>query len=262
MFRDFHGIQFGRVKVFPADRMHACSGVHHNLSFLQLCCGCGRQTPLIGRWKECGCVCFIELVDIANLHASPRAHRSCLSVSYWDRSSNFGAYGLRWWGFLIWITPSDGLLISRTFGWRSVAFENFQKSHCTLSPSFFLFFAGLIFNLPVHQRAFITKFASHIREDAQNHKMVSCTHLWCDLCTAAELTSQMDSDLWDSFVSEYFHHPFLSVDQSEERTLVSILLACSHRARNCNYLFSNSVFLLSIDFILLVLFNTTLTPAT
>ena len=62
---------------------------------------------------------------LAILHASPRAHRSCLSVSSWDRSSNFGAYGLRSWGHVSWITPSDGPFPSRVlFMWRSVFIEN------------------------------------------------------------------------------------------------------------------------------------------
>ena len=135
-----------------------------------------------------------------------------------------------------------------------------QYSHCTfVTIFFFVFFAGLIFNLPVRKRALIPEFASRIffvndiREDANNHNMVSCTYLWCNLCTAAELTSQIDSGLWDSFLSMYFYHLFLSVVHREERTLVSILRAYSHRAGNCSLLLSNTVLLLSIDSILLVL---------
>ena len=45
--RDFYGIQFSRVEVFPADHMLTCSGVHHKLFFLRLYCGW--QTPPIGR---------------------------------------------------------------------------------------------------------------------------------------------------------------------------------------------------------------------
>ena len=48
-FSDSCGFQFCRVMVFPADHMRACSGIHHELSFLQFCCGWGWQTPLIGR---------------------------------------------------------------------------------------------------------------------------------------------------------------------------------------------------------------------
>ena len=46
-----------------------------------------------------------------------------------------------------------------------------------------------------------------------------------------------------SFFSKYFYHRFLSVPSKEERTLVSILHACSHRARKYNYLLSNTVLL-------------------
>ena len=52
IFRDRYGFQLGRVKVFPADQLHACSGVHHKLSFLRFDCGCGRQNPLISERKE------------------------------------------------------------------------------------------------------------------------------------------------------------------------------------------------------------------
>ena len=47
------------LKVFPADHMHAYSGVHHKLIFLQFYCGWSRQNPLIGRRKECSCFLFL-----------------------------------------------------------------------------------------------------------------------------------------------------------------------------------------------------------
>ena len=125
-------------------------------------------------------------IHVVILHAYPRAHRSCLHVSFWGRSSNFGAYGLPWWGFLIWITPSDGPLLSRMFAWRTrrvgaktlALFRkidedsggstscdtqpncsaSFKKATALLSP-FFRVFAGLIFVLLVHKRAFIIEFA-------------------------------------------------------------------------------------------------------
>ena len=37
---------------------------------------------------------------LASFHAASRAPCSCHSVSSWDRSSNCGALGLRWWGHL------------------------------------------------------------------------------------------------------------------------------------------------------------------
>ena len=85
-FRDPYSFQFGRVKVFPADHMHACSGVHHKLSFLQLFCGCGRQNPLIGRRKECSFFPFFELKDILGKSARVSAGASLWSFSLLLRS--------------------------------------------------------------------------------------------------------------------------------------------------------------------------------
>ena len=45
---------------------------------------------------------------LASFHAASRAPCSCHSVSSWDRSSNFGALGLRWWGSSGQISPSEG----------------------------------------------------------------------------------------------------------------------------------------------------------
>ena len=60
----------------------------------------------------------------SRFHALLRAHRCCLSVSSWDLSSNFIAWGLRWWGFLTCVFPSDGLLFSRILARRSVDCAN------------------------------------------------------------------------------------------------------------------------------------------
>ena len=105
---------------------------------------------------------------LANFHAASRAHRSCPSVSSWDRSPNFEALGLRWWGSPGQIIPSDGFW-SWMLTWRTTALVNtsdwfpyvwalpqnrwrlrrlhilryatrlscnFQHIHCTLSPFF------------------------------------------------------------------------------------------------------------------------------
>ena len=53
-----------------------------------------------------------------------RAHGSCHSVSSWDRSSNFGALALRWWGSPGQIILSEGFW-SRMLVWRATAFVNF-----------------------------------------------------------------------------------------------------------------------------------------
>ena len=63
---------------------------------------------------------------LASFHAASRAPCSCHSVSSWDRSSNFGVLGLRWWGSLGQIIPSDGFW-SRMSAWRAIASVNFTR---------------------------------------------------------------------------------------------------------------------------------------
>ena len=66
---------------------------------------------------------FIFMMLLASFHAASRAHRSCHSVSSWDRSSIFEALGLRWWGSPGQIYPSDGFW-SLMSAWRATAFVN------------------------------------------------------------------------------------------------------------------------------------------
>ena len=61
---------------------------------------------------------------LARFLALLRAHRSCLSVSSWDMSSNFIAWRLRQWGILTCIVPSDGPSFSWILAWRSVEWVN------------------------------------------------------------------------------------------------------------------------------------------
>ena len=61
---------------------------------------------------------------LAKFQALLQAHRCCLSVSSWDRSSNFIAWWLRWWGCLTCIFSSDGLIFSRVLAWRSIDLVN------------------------------------------------------------------------------------------------------------------------------------------
>ena len=63
---------------------------------------------------------------LASFHAASRAPCSYHSVSSWDRSSNFGALGLCWWGSPGQIYPSEGFW-SRTLVWRAIAFVNFTR---------------------------------------------------------------------------------------------------------------------------------------
>ena len=64
----------------------------------------------------------------------------------------------------------------------------------------------------------------------------------------------MEPGLWGSFLSTHFNLSVLVV-QRVERFLVSVLHAYLHRARNYTCLLSDTVLLLSIDGILLVLFQ-------
>ena len=73
--------------------------------------------------------CFSPLIFntlLASFHAAPRAPCSCHSVSSWDRSSKFGALGLRWWGSPGHMYPSERFW-SRILVWRAMAFVNFTR---------------------------------------------------------------------------------------------------------------------------------------
>ena len=131
----------------------------------------------------------------ASLHAASRAHRSCLSVSSWDRSSNFGALGLRWWGITWanhskrWILVSnvrmtnDGFCEVNTSDWFPCVWAlpqnrcrlrrlhilkyatqlscNFQHCHCTFVTILFRPFARLFFNLAMRIRALFSQICIH-----------------------------------------------------------------------------------------------------
>ena len=49
---------------------------------------------------------------LTSFHAASRAPCSCHSVSSWDRSSNYGALGLRWWGSPGQNVTERGILVS------------------------------------------------------------------------------------------------------------------------------------------------------
>ena len=151
---------------------------------------------ILWRWEEC--LCYVSPLGfrkfLASLHAASRAHRSCHSVSSWDRSSNFGAFGLRWWGSPGQIIPSDGFglecwrdatrlwwishvgsvsdclsssaKIVADFG-GSISWYTqpncrviFQYNHCTFVTILFWPFARLFINLAVCTRALFPKSAS------------------------------------------------------------------------------------------------------
>ena len=120
-------IHFRKKQVLLADHVHRRSGVDNKFSFLMfkiLMAQAGANFPKVRRMR----LYFYPLnfrMLLASLHAASRAHRSCQSVSSWDRSSNFGASALRWWGSLGQISPSEGFW-SRMLAWRTTAFANWS----------------------------------------------------------------------------------------------------------------------------------------
>ena len=88
--------------------------------------GAGRHLFYEGE-KNVALSCSFNLNTLlASFHAASRAPCSCHSVSSWDRSSNFGALGLRWWGSPGQIYPSEGFW-SRILVWCAIAFVNFTR---------------------------------------------------------------------------------------------------------------------------------------
>ena len=83
----------------------------------------GTYFPKVRRMLLCFSL-WIFYTLLVSLHAASRAPCSCHSVSSWDRSSNFGALGLRWLGSPGHINPSEGFW-SRMSAWRATAFLNF-----------------------------------------------------------------------------------------------------------------------------------------
>ena len=63
---------------------------------------------------------------LTSFNAASRAPSSCQSMSYWDWSSTFGAFVLRWWGSPGQIYPSEGFW-SRILAWRAIAFLNLTR---------------------------------------------------------------------------------------------------------------------------------------
>ena len=79
-------------RVISLSTLCTCPSLLHHFCFWfpWSCCGWRWETPFVGRWEKVAWSFSLSLkIFLANLHASPRAHRSCLSVSSWDISSNF-----------------------------------------------------------------------------------------------------------------------------------------------------------------------------
>ena len=120
-----HGIHFSRIQVLFADHMHWRTGVDNKISFLRFKSWYAGKHIFSEGEKNVALWCSFSFnTFLASFHAASRAPCSCHSVSSWDRSSKFGALGLRWWGSPGKIIPSEGFW-SRMVAWRTTAFVNF-----------------------------------------------------------------------------------------------------------------------------------------
>ena len=122
---DFVKVSISAEFVLFADHVHRRSGVDNKFSFLRFKIWC-RQALFSEDEKNAALFfSFYFGILLASLHAASRAPCSCHSVSSWDRSSNFGALGSRWWGPPGQIIPSEWFW-SRMSAWRTTAFVNFS----------------------------------------------------------------------------------------------------------------------------------------
>ena len=180
-------------------------------------------------------------IFLASLHAASRAPCSCYSASSWNRSSNFWALGLRWWGSRGQIIPSDGFW-SRMLAWLTTAFVNrthhigfrmpelfrridedfcgskswntqpncrviFNTATSLLSPFFEDLFPGCSSTWRCGQEHF-SQICIHSRtcrtsilEDATFHRMEWGKFLWGNPCKAIKTFYH-----WDLWFSMHFSH--------------------------------------------------------
>ena len=119
-----HGFQFSGIQILFADHMHRRSGVYNKFSFHKFMVdGGGRRQFSEGEKNAVLCFSFNFLDIFGQPPRASRAHRSGHSVSSWDRSSNFGTLGSRWWGSPGQIIPSEGFS-SRMSAWRTTSLVN------------------------------------------------------------------------------------------------------------------------------------------
>ena len=118
-----HGRQLRRVKVFLTDHMHTRPGINYKLSLYLLWLswwGIGRNH--IASEKN---VALSFSLSLKNLLASSQAllwaHRSCLSVSSWDRSANFCSMETSLMSrFDFYLSKRWSFFLSPIPAWRSV----------------------------------------------------------------------------------------------------------------------------------------------
>ena len=119
-------IHCSRIQVLFADHVHRRTGVYNKISFPLFYGFDGEDRHQFSAVEKNAVFCFSLKnlgIFLAGLHAASRAPCSCHSVSSWDRSSHFGALGLRWWCSPGQIYPSEGFW-SRMLAWRNTASVN------------------------------------------------------------------------------------------------------------------------------------------
>ena len=219
-----HGFQFSGIQIHFADHVHRRSGVYNKISFLWFKVdGEGKHQFSESEKNVVLCFFFNFKIHLAFFHAASRAYRSCLSVSCWDRCSNFGALedhlGKLFQAMFFW---------SRMLAWRNTALANwtrrigfnmfelfrkivvdfggsiswntqpncrvfFKKATAILSPFFLDFLLGCS-RQPIGVRKRIypqicIHFLSCSTSTAENaifHKIELCEVLWGNPCTAIE----------------------------------------------------------------------------
>ena len=184
------GIHFSNIQVLFAEHMHRRAGVVDKLSFLGFLIWC-RKAPIFRRWEEC---CFVFPFILIHFWPASTLLHGHIALS-WDRSSNFGALGIRWWGSpganhserrilvsnvsmtydgfselntsdwfpYVWALPQNRWRFRRL---HILTYANqlsctFQQSHCTFLTILFRPFARLFFNLAMRIRALLPQICIH-----------------------------------------------------------------------------------------------------
>ena len=120
--------------------INAPESTTNSLSFGSRVDGASRHQFSEGEKNAVLCFSFNFRIFWASFHAASRAHRSCHSVSSWDRSSNFGALGLRWWR-ITWANHSKRwILVSNV----SMTYDGFVNRTHRIGFSMFELFRKIV----------------------------------------------------------------------------------------------------------------------
>ena len=124
---------------------------------------------------------------LASFHAASLAHRSCHSVSSWDRSSNFGAFGftlLR----ITWASHSRRWILVSNVAWRTTALVNQSNTS-----DWFRYVWALPKNRWRPRRLHILRYATQVW---CNFQQSHCTFVTIRSPTGRSVLSDMDDDDW------------------------------------------------------------------